>query len=259
MSLEYIEGGSLSEYLKGRSPPPREGAVFIEQLARAIDEAHRKGIIHRDLKPANVLLAPKHKAAESDPKGLKKPLAEYTPKITDFGLAKNLAAQSNTARGKLMGTPSYMAPEQAGGLAGAQVGAAADVYALGAILYELLTGRPPFLAGTPIDTVLLLTTTNPEPPRTLRPDLPRDLESICMKCLAKNPRERYPSALALADDIQRFLEGGKVLAKPVGPQTAPKTNVTSTEGAGTGAAKLFWLIAVVALVVVLVIALLTLR
>jgi eukaryotic-like serine/threonine-protein kinase len=258
-SLEYIEGGSLAEYLKGRSPSAREGAALIEQLARAVDDAHRKGIIHRDLKPANVLLSPKKKSPEEDLKGLKRPLAEYIPKITDFGLAKNLAAQSNTARGKLMGTPSYMAPEQAGGLAAGQVGAAADVYALGAILYELMTGRPPFLAGTPIDTVLLLTTTAPEPPRSLRPDLSRDLEAICLKCLAKTPRERYPSALALADDLQRYLEGGKVLAAPVGIQAKPKSVPESSKNAGAGGKGGMWLIAAVLLVAVTVIVFLSLR
>lgn len=213
-SLEFVDGGSLADYLKARSPSFKEAAALVAQLARAMDDAHRKGIIHRDLKPANVLLAPKRKSAEDElHKGLKHPLEDYTPKIADFGLAKNLAAQSQTARGKMMGTPSYMAPEQSGGF-GTNVGPAADIYALGAILYELLTGRPPFRAASAIDTILQVTTEPPKPPHDIRPDVPRELEAIALKCLAKKPRERYHTALNLADDLQHYLEGGKVLALP---------------------------------------------
>jgi serine/threonine protein kinase len=233
-SLEYVEGGSLSEYLKHRFPAAREAAVLAEQIARAVDDAHRKSIIHRDLKPANVLLSPKRKGPEAEEtKGLKKPLGEYIPKITDFGLAKNLSAESHTARGKMMGTPSYMAPEQAGGVGAGNIGPATDIYALGAILYEMLTGRPPFRAATPLETMLQVTTVPPPPPRAIRPDVPPELEAIALKCLAKKQRDRYPSARAMADDLQHYLEGGKVQAmanlpaEAKGGATAPPASTTA--------------------------------
>jgi WD40 repeat protein len=199
-ALEYVEGGSLHHKLRGAPLPPREAAQLVETLARAMHAAHERGIIHRDLKPANVLLD-----------------KEGRPKITDFGLAKRVEGGAGlTQSGAILGTPSYMAPEQAAGK-GKAVGPAADVYALGATLYELLTGRPPFKAGTALDTVLQVLSEEPVPPRRLQPTTPRDLETICLKCLQKAPSRRYASAAALAEDLRRFLAGEPIRARPVGP------------------------------------------
>jgi tRNA A-37 threonylcarbamoyl transferase component Bud32 len=197
-TLEFCPGGSLAAQLDGTSLPPHRAAQLVEVLARAVHAAHQCGIIHRDLKPANVLLA-----------------ADSTPKITDFGLAKRLdGAGGQTASGAVVGTPSYMAPEQAGGRS-KESGPATDVYALGAILYELLTGRPPFKAATPLDTVLQVLRDEPVPPRQLAPMTPRDLETVCLKCLAKDHRQRYPSAADLAGDLRRFMESKPIQARPV--------------------------------------------
>jgi WD40 repeat protein/tRNA A-37 threonylcarbamoyl transferase component Bud32 len=198
-SLEYCDGGSLAEKLKGTPLPPKEAAMLVETLARALASAHEKGIVHRDLKPANILLG-----------------KESAPKISDFGLARKLDEASQTATGAVMGTPSYMAPEQAGGK-GKEVTAAADIYALGAILYECLTGRPPFKAATPLDTVLQVINDDPVPPTKLQSKTPRDLETICLKCLQKEPGKRYASAVALAEDLRRFQDGEPILARAVGP------------------------------------------
>jgi WD40 repeat protein len=198
-ALEYVEGGSLARQLDGTPRPPGPAAALTETLARAVQAAHAAGVVHRDLKPANVLLA-----------------ADGTPKVTDFGLAKLLGeADGPTASGAVLGTPSYMAPEQAGG-ASKQVGPAADVYALGAILYELLTGRPPFKGATPVETVMQVLSDEPVRPRLLQPRLPRDLETICLKCLAKEPRKRYGSALELADDLRRWQDGRPIRARRAG-------------------------------------------
>jgi WD40 repeat protein len=170
----------------------------VQQLAGAMEAAHQKGVIHRDLKPANVLLA-----------------EDGTPKITDFGLAKKLGEAGQTQSGAVMGTPSYMAPEQAGGRS-AEIGPAADVYALGAILYECLTGRPPFKAATPLDTVLQVVSDEPVPPTQLNAKVPRDLETICLKCLCKEPTRRYTSATALTEDLRCFQAGEPITARPVG-------------------------------------------
>ena len=197
-SLEYVEGSSLDKKLTGAGVPARQAAQIVETLARAVDVAHRAGVVHRDLKPANVLVGPR-----------------WTLKVTDFGLAKRLDEDSGRTRtGQVMGTPCYMAPEQAG--AARAVGPAADVYALGAILYELLTGRPPFRGATVMETLRQVLTRDPAPPRRLRPATPADLETICLKCLEKQPAARYASAEALADDLRRLLDGKPVLARPVG-------------------------------------------
>jgi WD40 repeat protein len=182
-------------------------ARLAETLARAVHAAHEAGVVHRDLKPANILLAGG---------GREPSLADCTAKVSDFGLAKFLVGggATLTESGAIVGTPSYMAPEQAEGK-GKEVGPLADVYALGAILYELLTGRPPFKAATPLDTILQVLSAEPVPPSRLHPKLARDLETICLKCLQKEPHQRYPSAAALADDLRRFLAGRPIQARPV--------------------------------------------
>jgi serine/threonine protein kinase/tetratricopeptide (TPR) repeat protein len=215
-SLEFVEGGSLARKLDATPQPARAAAQLLETLARAIHAAHQRGIVHRDLKPANVLLV------RSDPihgvrLGSPAEAGHYEPKITDFGLAKQLDHDAGqTPTGAVMGTPSYMAPEQAGGRS-KMVGPAADVYALGAMLYELLTGRPPFKAETTWDTLMQVVAEEPVPPRRLQPKVPRDLETICLKCLEKNPGRRYSSAEALADDLKRWLGSEPILARRTGP------------------------------------------
>jgi non-specific serine/threonine protein kinase/serine/threonine-protein kinase len=197
-ALEYVDGTSLDKRLAGRPQPARSAAQLIETLARTIHHAHAKGLVHRDLKPGNILLA-----------------SDATPKVGDFGLAKRLEGEAGrTQTGAVVGTPSYMAPEQAWGRVKA-IGPAADIYALGGILYELLTGRPPFLGASAVDTVLQVRHQEPVPPRHWLANVPRDLETICLKCLRKEPGQRYSSAEALADDLRRFLEGKPVVARPV--------------------------------------------
>jgi WD40 repeat protein/tetratricopeptide (TPR) repeat protein len=198
-SLEFVEGGSLDRKLAGTPLPPREAASLVETLARAMATAHAAGLVHRDLKPANILLT-----------------EEGTPKITDFGLAKKLDGAGPTASGAVMGTPSYMAPEQAAGRS-QEIGPATDVYALGATLYECLTGRPPFRAATPLDTILSVVADEPVPPRQLNARTPADLETICLKCLRKEAPRRYRSAQELAEDLHRYQAGEPITARPVGP------------------------------------------
>jgi WD40 repeat protein len=198
LSLEFCGGGSLETKLAGTPLPPAEAAALVETLARAMHAAHAKGVIHRDLKPANVLLT-----------------EDGIPKITDFGLAKKLDDVGHTATGTVMGTPSYMSPEQAHG-AGGTSGPAVDVYALGALLYECLTGRPPFRAATQMDTLVQVLSDDPVPPSRLQPRTPRDLETICLKCLRKEPARRYASAAELADDLHRFLHDEPIAARPAG-------------------------------------------
>jgi len=197
-SMEYAEGGSLAGRLALGPMTAIDAAGILEKLALAVNAAHEAGIVHRDLKPSNVLL-----------------IHDSGPKVGDFGLAKLVDADSaRTLSGQVLGTPSYMAPEQAEGRS-RQVGPAADIYALGAVLYHVLTGRPPFLGETQIETLKLVVSTEPVPPRRQRPGVPRDLETICLKCLEKEPGRRYQSAAALAADLRRFVEGRPIAARPV--------------------------------------------
>jgi tetratricopeptide (TPR) repeat protein len=199
LALEYVEGNSLAKQLDGTPQNTRSAAELVQSLARAMRAAHECGVIHRDLKPANVLLA-----------------ADGTAKITDFGLAKQLDKEGGqTQSGAIVGTPAYMAPEQAQARH-QEIGPAADLYALGVILYELLTGRPPFRSEKPLDTLWQVIHQEPVAPSRLQPSVPRDLETICLKCLQKEPGRRYQSAAALAEDLGRFLTGEPIHARPIG-------------------------------------------
>ncbi|MBM3979699.1 MAG: hypothetical protein FJ304_05345 [Planctomycetes bacterium] len=224
LALEFVDGGSLAQNLSGDPWDARRAAELVEALARTVQFAHDAGIVHRDLKPGNVLLAsagrkpPDASRAARDSSATLRALT-FDPKITDFGLAKRLdetldGGGGGTRTGAVMGTPSYIAPEQASGKTH-DVGPLVDVYALGAILYELLTGRPPFRGETPLDTVLQVLHDDPVPPKRLHPLVPRDLETICLKCLSKSAAKRYASAAALADDLRRFINGEPIKARPL--------------------------------------------
>ena len=201
LSLELAEGGTLAQRLQRFPFAPPAAAALVETLARAVHHAHGQHIVHRDLKPANVLFA-----------------ADGTPKLTDFGLAKVLEGDADSPRdatrtGDPIGTPRYMSPEQAAGRHDA-VGPATDVYGLGTLLYECLTGQVPFVASSVVETLELIRSAEPRSPRRLQPSIPRDLETICLQCLHKEPSRRYSSARAVADDLRRFLDGKPIAARP---------------------------------------------
>ena len=200
-SMDYVEGKDLAELVRDGPLEPRRAAACVKTIAEAIQYAHDHGILHRDLKPSNVLID-----------------ASGRPRVTDFGLARPIGGDRGlTLPGTVLGTPSYMPPEQASGRRHAEVGPASDVYSMGALLYELLVARPPFRAETTFDTVVLVLGTEPAPPRRLNPAVPRDLETICLKCMEKRPARRYASAQALADDLDRYLDGEPIVARPLGP------------------------------------------
>jgi eukaryotic-like serine/threonine-protein kinase len=221
-SLEFVEGGSLDKRMSQSPTSPRAAAGLVETLARTMEFAHQRGIVHRDLKPANILLA-KFGSQSSmvrtrDVDSPSLPADHWSrtsvPKIADFGLVKRVGDDSSqTQSGAILGTPSYMAPEQAEGK-NREIGPAADIYSLGAIFYELLVGRPPFRASSPIDTIRQVIEQEPIPPRKLEPRVPYDLETICLKCLEKDPARRFTSAAELADDLRRFVDGDPILARP---------------------------------------------
>src|SRR5581483_5096266 len=221
-------GGSLADHLKGQALPVHESARMIETLARAVHFAHQHGVVHRDLKPANVLLQKEgHADGTGEVERLKKAsqppsisssavaaVSRLTPKLTDFGLAKTLDTEiHHTRSGMVVGTPGYMAPEQATG--GEGVGPATDTYALGVILYQLVTGKLPFVGETPMEVMLKVTQQEPPRPRKWQPRLAADLETIILKCLEKDPKRRFASALDLAEDLRRFLAHEPILARPV--------------------------------------------
>src|SRR5437660_1883360 len=225
-SMKFIEGGQLDEVVRRTPVSFRQAAELIAKVARTVHYAHEHGILHRDIKPGNILL---------DAKG--------EPHLTDFGLARLLDTQSSVTRTiDVLGTPSYMAPEQAAGET-TKLSKATDVYGLGAVLYQLLTGHPPFAGGTTYETIRLLLNTEPRKPRALNPKIDRDLSTICLKCLEKDPKRRYSSALALAEDLERWLKHEPILARHTGIFTRGKKWVRRNPTSALLAASLVALIA----------------
>src|SRR5213078_862578 len=220
-SMKFVEGGQLDEVVRRETMPIWRAVEFIAKVARIVHYAHEHGILHRDIKPGNILL---------DSKG--------EPHLTDFGLARLVETESTVTRTlEVLGTPSYMAPEQAVGN-DAAIGSVTDVYGLGAVLYQLLTGQPPFAGGTTYETIRLLLNTEPRPPRLLNPKIDRDLSTICLKCLEKDPKRRYASAVALAEDLERWLKHEPIRARRTGVFTRGTKWVRRNPGIAVMAAML---------------------
>src|SRR5262249_13439023 len=231
-SMKFVEGGQLDEVIRRESIPIRRAVELIAKVARTVHYAHEHGILHRDIKPGNILL---------DQKG--------EPHLTDFGLARLVELESTVTRTmEVLGTPSYMAPEQAVGNNTA-ISSVTDVYGLGAVLYQLLTGQPPFAGGTTYETIRLLCDTEPRNPWVLNPKIDRDLNTICLKCLEKDPKRRYASALALAEDLGRWLKHEPVQARRIGPLTRGKKWVRRNPSIAVMAAMLFALAVPLGLIV----------
>jgi serine/threonine-protein kinase len=218
-TMDYIAGADLGRAMRERAIPVRDAASLVQKVAEAVDHAHQRGVLHRDLKPGNILLDDANE-----------------PHVTDFGIALEMeGAAGLTLTGDVMGTPPYMAPEVLAGGPGKSA-VASEVYALGAILYHLLTGRTPFVGGSPSEILHLVQTVQPPSPRVLNSAVPRDLETICLKCLEKEPKSRYQTAAALADDLRRFLAGEEILGRRTPPRSSRQMGAPPPRASGRGRA-----------------------